>query len=219
MDADRSTDVQERTLKKYSDDILRVLEALNHRVGSLEESHERLAGTVTDLCNAIVDLKDTNLAVSRTIVDRADAFQSTLETAAGNVQILRDKQVQVLALLPDSSVSSVPDGLDCPIDFLVPASSESWHRAKRPLHPAIIPQTLIEEQQSLTETTLREAQTELARIKVHLSVATAALFGRRTPHVGHHQWPRMHSQSRQPTRLSCAPCDDRTLRGASRSRW
>lgn len=92
---------QERTLKKYSDDILRILEALSLRVNSLEESHDRLAGTVKDLTAAVVDLKDSNIAVSRSIIDRADAFQGTLDTASANVQILRDKQVRVHVLLPE----------------------------------------------------------------------------------------------------------------------
>ena len=100
LGAARSVPAQERTLKKYTDDILRVLEAVNIRMEHLEASHERLAGTVTDLRGAVTQLKDGNNALAAEIVERAAVFQGTLETAAGHVQALRDKQARAATAPP-----------------------------------------------------------------------------------------------------------------------
>ena len=83
---------QERTVKKYSDDILRVLEAVNMRVEHLEASTERLAGTVSDLRGAVLELKDSNMRICHGVLERADIFQQALDTTKENVQVLKDKQ-------------------------------------------------------------------------------------------------------------------------------
>lgn len=68
---------------------------------------------MTDLRNAVVDLKDSNIAISCNIIDRADAFQGTLATSAENVQVLRDKQVLTAVRLPVSRCPTRWERSDC----------------------------------------------------------------------------------------------------------
>lgn len=85
-------------MKKYSDDILRVLEAVNMRMEHLEASHERLAANVGELRGAVVELKDSNIAITHGVLQRADEFQRALGTTSDNVQALRDKQARAAQL-------------------------------------------------------------------------------------------------------------------------
>ena len=86
---------QERMQKKYADDMMRVLEAVTIRLERLETSQERAAEALTELKTTVGELKQSTEAAYRSVSDRASQFESTLGSAAENVQALRDKQVLV----------------------------------------------------------------------------------------------------------------------------